>query len=317
MSKTVGQKTMLDVWNYLGEIIAENNNYYVNGKWGQFNTSHRQCFDCVCSIKACGWGVPVGTDITSEQYKYIADNKATMPDATIAQFYAKATTKGTDMSKIPTDSISFVYQNNGHIGVYNPSTQSVREVCAGQTMGAREMALSSYSSGFWNKWSGAAYYTASKVTSATTSTSTTTSATTSTTKTDNGLYRVRKSWSASSTQVGAYSVVENAIRKCDEVGKTVYTVYNSKGEAVYGAEYNKTSTSTTSSVSKTSAGYELKVTNIPYYSASTGVSKGVRSGTFYVWSSEVINGRIRVTKSKGLVGIKSGVTCWLAVEDYE
>ena len=30
MSKTVGQKTMLDVWNYLGEIISENNNYYVN-----------------------------------------------------------------------------------------------------------------------------------------------------------------------------------------------------------------------------------------------------------------------------------------------
>ena len=314
MSKTVGQKSMLDVWNYLGEIIAENNNYYVNGKWGQFNSSKRQCFDCVCSIKACGWGVPVGTDITSEQYKYIADNKATMPDVSIAKFYETAKTKGTDLSKLPTDTISFVYQNAGHIGVYNPSTKTVREVCAGATMGARELPLSSYSSGFWNKWSGYAYYTESKVTT-TTKTATVTSATTTTTTasatTSSGLYRVRKSWSDASSQVGAYSVLANAKKKCDEVGNTVYTVYDNSGVAVYGAGLT---TSTTKN--KTAAGYELTVKNIPFYSSSSGASLGVRSGTYYVWSSEVVNNRIRVTKSRGLVGVKSGVTCWFAVADY-
>lgn len=43
------------------------------------------------------------------------------------------------------------------------------------------------------------------------------------------LYRVRKSWNDAKSQIGAYSVLENAKKACKEG----YTVYNSRGEAVY------------------------------------------------------------------------------------
>lgn len=43
------------------------------------------------------------------------------------------------------------------------------------------------------------------------------------------LYRVRKDWNDSRSQIGAYSILENAKRAC----LAGYTVYNSKGEAIY------------------------------------------------------------------------------------
>lgn len=159
---TVGKKTMLDVWNYFQKIIKLNNNTYKTGKWGQFANGKQQ-FDCVCTIKACGWGVPVNVDITANQYDYISKNKATMPDVSIAYFYNNATRKGTDMSKIPTDILTFVYKDNSHIGIYNPATKTVCETCAGTTMGTVERALSSYPSGYWNKWSNGYYFTDSVV----------------------------------------------------------------------------------------------------------------------------------------------------------
>ena len=47
------------------------------------------------------------------------------------------------------------------------------------------------------------------------------------------LYRVRKSWKDAKSQLGAYSVLENAKAAC----KDGYTVYDESGKAVYGAEY--------------------------------------------------------------------------------
>lgn len=44
------------------------------------------------------------------------------------------------------------------------------------------------------------------------------------------LYRVRKAWSDAKSQIGAYSILENAKNACKEG----YTVFNSKGEAVFG-----------------------------------------------------------------------------------
>ena len=302
-SKTVGQKTMLDVWNYIGDVIAAKNNYYKTGSWGQFNNG-KQCFDCVCVIKACGWGVPVNKDITSEQYKYIADNKTTMPDVSISSFYKNATKKNDGLSTLPTDTISFLYQGNAHIGVYNPKTKTVREVCAGETMGAREKALSDYTSDFWTKWSGASYFTESVVTAASKETETVAAILT--------IYRVRKSWADASSQVGAYKNLDNAKKKCDSAGNTVYTVYDENGVAVYGAGFNAID-----NVHKTDKGYAFTAVEIPYYTSATGVALGKRSGTFYVWSDEVINNRIRITKNRKLVGINGGVTCWVCVDDYE
>lgn len=159
---TVGRKTMLDVWNYFQLLIRINNNIYANGKWGQFAHGKQQ-FDCICTIKACGWGVPVNVDITANQYDYIAKNKTTMPDVSIAYFYNNATRKGTDMSKIPTDILTFVYKDNSHIGIYNPATKTVCETCAGTTMGTIERKMSEYPTGYWNKWSNGYYFTDSVV----------------------------------------------------------------------------------------------------------------------------------------------------------
>ena len=44
-------------------------------------------------------------------------------------------------------------------------------------------------------------------------------------------YRVRKSWDDPSSQIGAYTVLENAIKKADE--NPGYYVFDENGKAVY------------------------------------------------------------------------------------
>lgn len=74
-----------------------------------------------------------------------------------------------------------------------------------------------------------------------TSSSTSSSSTSSSTSTSK-LYRIRKTWTDSSSQIGAYSSLENAEKAC----KTGYSVFDSKGNIVY-----TPSTSTTTSVAQT------------------------------------------------------------------
>ena len=143
----MANRTMKDLWNYMGQMI-NTKTVYANGKWGQFDSQGRQQFDCVCAIKAYGWGVPLGKDITSNQYTYIANNKATVPDESIASIYAKATKKSANMSTVPTDKPYLVYMDNAHIGVAYHGR--VREMCGGSIMDARETDLKSQK---WNKWS--------------------------------------------------------------------------------------------------------------------------------------------------------------------
>ena len=59
-------------------------------------------------------------------------------------------------------------------------------------------------------------------------------ATTTTTATKE-LYRVRKSWSDSKSQIGAYGILNNAKTACDKAGAGYY-VFNSAGEIVYPIE---------------------------------------------------------------------------------
>lgn len=132
----------------MGQMIAQSNTVYKNGKWGQFDSQGRQQFDCVCAIKAYGWEVPLGVDITRNQYSYIANNKTEVPDETIGSIYAKASRKSTNMSTVPTDRPYLVYMGNSHIGVAYHGR--VREMCAGSVMNARETDLTAQS---WNKWS--------------------------------------------------------------------------------------------------------------------------------------------------------------------
>lgn len=46
------------------------------------------------------------------------------------------------------------------------------------------------------------------------------------------IYRVRKDWSKPNTQIGAYSVLENAIKACSEAGPE-YKVFDEEGKIVY------------------------------------------------------------------------------------
>lgn len=143
----MANRTMKDLWDYMGKMI-NTKTVYANGRWGQFDSQGRQQFDCVCAIKAYGWDVPLGVDITPNQYTYIANNKATVPDESIANIYAKATKKSTNMSSVPTDRPYLVYMDNAHIGVAYHGR--VREMCGGSVMDARETDLKSQK---WNKWS--------------------------------------------------------------------------------------------------------------------------------------------------------------------
>lgn len=48
------------------------------------------------------------------------------------------------------------------------------------------------------------------------------------------LYRVRQAGNKAETQLGAYGVLDNAIRHCNELNKNpVYMVYDSSGKAIY------------------------------------------------------------------------------------
>lgn len=60
------------------------------------------------------------------------------------------------------------------------------------------------------------------------------------------------------------------------------------------------------------SGESFKLTNVPFYGSSVIKTSGnKKTGTFYVWSNEVINGRVRMTNSKARVGIAGQITGWV------
>lgn len=66
------------------------------------------------------------------------------------------------------------------------------------------------------------------------------------------------------------------------------------------------------------AGAKLTLSKTPSYSnATTKTVAGYRNGTYYVWSAEVVNGRVRVTNKPERVGVKGQVTCWINVADIK
>ena len=46
-------------------------------------------------------------------------------------------------------------------------------------------------------------------------------------------------------------------------------------------------------------------------SSSTTPSGKPRTGVFYIWDNEVINGKIRITTQKAWVGMPKKVTAWI------
>lgn len=78
------------------------------------------------------------------------------------------------------------------------------------------------------------------------------------------------------------------------------------------------STSTTAtSTSSLKAGDKLVLKgNNMYYSSSANASATKKSGTYYVWSNDVVNGRIRITNAQKRVGVAGQVSGWVNVADF-
>ena len=63
------------------------------------------------------------------------------------------------------------------------------------------------------------------------------------------------------------------------------------------------------------AGAKFDLRDTPIYNSESGKSIGTRSGTYYVWSDEVKNGRVRMTNSAARVGVNRQVSFWVALAD--
>lgn len=63
-------------------------------------------------------------------------------------------------------------------------------------------------------------------------------------------------------------------------------------------------------------GMELNLTDVNGYStAGTDTVDSAKSGIFYLWSDEVINGRVKITNAPERVGVVGQVSCWVNVSD--
>lgn len=109
------------------------------------------------------------------------------------------------------------------------------------------------------------------------------------------LYRVRKSANDAKTQIGAFSVLDNAKKMADQ--NSGYKVYDSDGTLVY----------TPSDSEK-----KLTLSNVPLYVSSTAKEASTTvSGSYYLWSDEVVSDRVKITNSVKNIGVSGQVTGWI------
>lgn len=112
----------------------------------------------------------------------------------------------------------------------------------------------------------------------------------------------------------------------NKYGTTVSNIVNAnkskhptitKDYIVIGWTLNIPKNGSTSISTKTySKGAKITLKNAALYASSTASSKAAtKTGTFYLWDSEVINNRMRITNSKGNVGNASQITGWVKKAD--
>jgi len=68
-------------------------------------------------------------------------------------------------------------------------------------------------------------------------------------------------------------------------------------------------------VSNTTAGRQLSLNNVRLFANSATSTYTRRSGAFWIWSSEVVNNRIRITNARNRAGVAGQVTGWVRVSD--
>ena len=106
------------------------------------------------------------------------------------------------------------------------------------------------------------------------------------------LYRVRKSWADTKSQLGAYSSLENAKKAC----KVGYSVFDSNGKAVY----------TNSRSGKFAKGQAVHIgSNVPLFANETTTTPASRltAGTYYIYDGVPCKlGRSRITTTAANCG---------------
>lgn len=106
------------------------------------------------------------------------------------------------------------------------------------------------------------------------------------------LYRVRKSWADTKSQLGAYSSLENAKKAC----KVGYSVFDSNGKAVY----------TNSRSGKFAKGQAVHIgSNVPLFANETTPTPAARltAGTYYIYDGVPCKlGRYRITTTAANCG---------------
>ena len=107
------------------------------------------------------------------------------------------------------------------------------------------------------------------------------------------------------------------LRAVNDKGAFISGVYGwVDASTVSAIKTETTATPTTPSVTTITAGTKLTLKNVALYASSGAATKAAtRSGTYYVWSKDVINNRIRITNSTANVGKSGQVTGWISYED--
>lgn len=109
------------------------------------------------------------------------------------------------------------------------------------------------------------------------------------------MYRVRKSADDAKTQIGAFTNLNNAKAMADK--NSGYSVYDSKGQLIYTPDKGVT---------------KLALKDVPLYISATSTEEKSRvSGTYYLWSSEEISGRVKITNNEKNIGVDGQVTGWI------
>ena len=118
------------------------------------------------------------------------------------------------------------------------------------------------------------------------------------------LYRIRKTWEDTKSQIGAYTDLENAKEACDKAGKD-YEVYNNKGTAIYptpAAEPEEENDEEAKEVvSKYKVGQNIKIKKGSKYIDGNIIPTWVLNATLYVRSIRSNGDIIFSTKKTGAV----------------
>lgn len=109
------------------------------------------------------------------------------------------------------------------------------------------------------------------------------------------MYRVRKSADDAKTQIGAFTNLNNAKAMADK--NSGYSVFNSKGKLVYSPSKGVT---------------KLDLKDVPLYVSATSKDEAKKiSGKYFLWSDEVISGRVKITNKEENIGVSGQVTGWI------